>query len=219
MRTAAAVDLLRSVIWSALRAELPDPDPDQVWELADRLAVVTEAVLAAALRGMEKRRGRRGDATPWPAALDEEIGSAHRSGLPLSLLLTVLEDADRLLATEPPAEASAVLARFAHAVRDGARSEDVVAFEADARAWIIARDTDRAAAQALAARVAGAIADAEPWRGAPLRANIGLAILGEDGDDAGSLIEGAEQAMFAATAGGIRIARRAAPPEGEEPAG
>jgi GGDEF domain-containing protein len=218
MRTAAAVDLLRSVIWSALRAELPDPDPDQVWELAERLAVVTEAVRAAALRGVAVRQRGGGPAeAPWPAALAEEIENAQRSRSRLSLLLAVLEDADRILAIEPGAEASAVLGRFAEAVRNGARSGDIVAFEADARAWIIARDADRAAAQALSARVAGAIGDVEPWRGAPLRANIGVAVLGEDGDDAASLIEGAEREMFAAAAGGIRIARRATPAEGEEP--
>src|SRR5581483_3200215 len=38
------------VIWSALRAELPWPDPDQIADLAERLALVCERVRSAALR-------------------------------------------------------------------------------------------------------------------------------------------------------------------------
>jgi GGDEF domain-containing protein len=215
-RTAATVDLLRSVIWSALRAELADPDPDQLWELAERLAVVTETVRAAALRGVALRgpAGSPASEADWHAALAGEIENAQRSRSPLSLLIVELEDTGRILATEPAADASAVFGRFADAVRTAARSEDIVALEGEGRARIIAPGADGKAAQALCARVAGAVGDAAPWRGAPLRANIGLAVLGKDGDDAASLIEGAEQEMFAAAAGGIRIARRVLPPEG-----
>jgi GGDEF domain-containing protein len=47
---ARAVDALQAVVWSALRAELPWPDPDQISDLAERLALVCERVRAAALR-------------------------------------------------------------------------------------------------------------------------------------------------------------------------
>src|SRR5581483_495366 len=42
--SARAVDALHAVIWSALRAELPWPDPDQIADLAERLALVCERV-------------------------------------------------------------------------------------------------------------------------------------------------------------------------------
>src|SRR5205085_12506955 len=48
--TARAVDALQAVVWSALRSELPWPDPEQISDLAERLALVCEQVRAAALR-------------------------------------------------------------------------------------------------------------------------------------------------------------------------
>ncbi|MEO6858518.1 MAG: hypothetical protein ABI323_08030 [Solirubrobacteraceae bacterium] len=48
--TAQAVDALQAVVWSALRAELRDPDPELVSQLAERLAQVSAIMRAAALR-------------------------------------------------------------------------------------------------------------------------------------------------------------------------
>jgi len=45
----------------------------------------------------------------------------------------------------------------------------------------------------------------ESWRGAPLTVSVGLAVLGEDGHDAATLIDAAEQMRFAAEASGIGI--------------
>ena len=48
--TSQAVDALQAIIWAALRSALPDPDPDLITALAERLAQVTELIRAAALR-------------------------------------------------------------------------------------------------------------------------------------------------------------------------
>jgi GGDEF domain-containing protein len=48
--TSRAVDALAAVLWSGVRGALTEPDPDQVMELAERLAFVIEQVRAAALR-------------------------------------------------------------------------------------------------------------------------------------------------------------------------
>ena len=45
----------------------------------------------------------------------------------------------------------------------------------------------------------------ESWRGAPLTVSVGLAVLGEDGHNAATLIDAAEQMRFAAEASGIGI--------------
>ena len=45
----------------------------------------------------------------------------------------------------------------------------------------------------------------ESWLGAPLTVNVGLAVLGEDGHNAATLIDAAEQMRFAAEASGIGI--------------
>ncbi len=261
----AAIDALHGVVWSALHHELYDPEPEQVSELAQRLALVIEAVRGAALRRLggaaAERRAlssvperasrsaepatppgpggtpepeplasepgpppgpagepqivavpepappvpRREDEALWIGALEEEIRRSERSGASLSLLLVELEDGHRVVDIEPPAVAGATLGRFAQAVRDAVRRPDIIASESDTRAWVIARETGRSAAHALATRLGQAVREAEPWRGAPLNVSIGVGVLGEDGRDVDSLLEAAEESRFAAEASGVDV--------------
>lgn len=157
-----------------------------------------------------------GDAL-WIGALRDEIVRAARARAPLSLLLVELDDADRLLAAEPPVEASATFGRFAQAVRTALRHRDVLACETESRAWIIARDTGRAGAHALGSRVVTAVPSEGSWGRAPLTVSVGLAVLGEDGHNAASLIDAAEQMRFAAEASGIGIVTDAPGEDGSEP--
>lgn len=153
----------------------------------------------------------------WIGALRDEIVRAGRARLPLSLLLVELEEAERVLAVEPHSEASATFGRFAQAVRGAVRRRDVLACETDSRAWVIARDTGRAGAQALGSRIVTAVPTEESWRGAPLTVSVGLAVLGEDGHNAATLIEAAEQTKFAAEASGIGIVTEFPDEGGDEP--
>ncbi|MGZ4197952.1 MAG: diguanylate cyclase domain-containing protein [Solirubrobacteraceae bacterium] len=256
-----AVDTLEAVIWSAVRSELGDADPDLMAEIAERLSRVAGLVRTATLRGAtsattappsppgmylrplpDPQRPSSAGAEPdrpeppahrpqkpedpdmvegeeqvWVGVLDRELTRAQRSGSPLSLLLLELEEADRVLAVEPPGEAAATFGRFAQTVRGVMRRQDILACESDARAWIIARDTGRAGAQALAARTAGSVRMAQAWRGAPLTVSIGVAVLGEDGADSEELIDSAEQARLAAAAEGVGVHRGG--PQGEPPLG
>jgi GGDEF domain-containing protein len=268
-----AVDALLAVLWSALRDELRTPDPDQVSELAERLALIGELVRGAALRrhgagddtppiatkislgprgvaplhdeapgprpadrpeaasGPALGGDRRRDAEPlgpasvtdalWVGALKEEIERSEHSSAPLSLLLAELEDADRVATVETPAEAALTFGHFAQAVRGVVRRQDILVCETETRAWIIARETGRAGAQALGSRIARAVGEGPPWRGAPMSASVGVAVLGQDGRHAAELIEAAEKAQFAAAASGIGIVEPAAAgpvdPAEEEP--
>jgi GGDEF domain-containing protein len=299
---AHAVETLREVVWSALRNELMQDDPDLLVEAAERLSLIADLVRGAVLRrrgdaeadrrrpasvaplrvassasaagapaaeapaagaptatsaetsaetsassrvaaggvGRESGGAPLGDAVPvrashgpreetagevlrcdalWMGALRDEIGRASRAQSPLSLLLVELEEAERLMAAEPGREASATFGRFAQAVRTSLRRRDVLACETDSRAWIIARDTGRAGAQALGARIAASVPAEESWRGAPLTVSVGLAVLGEDGHSAATLIDAAEQARFAAEASGIGIVDGGAAEEGPDPSG
>jgi GGDEF domain-containing protein len=155
----------------------------------------------------------------WMSALEDEIHRSEQSGAPLSLLLVELEDADRVLAVDPPVEARATFGRFAQAVRSVVRQQDILASESDTRAWIIARHTGRLGAFALGSRTVSAVRAAEPWRGAPMTVSVGLAVFGEDGLDAASLIEAAERARFSASASGVGIVGDPAAEEGGEPQG
>jgi GGDEF domain-containing protein len=155
----------------------------------------------------------------WVDALEDEIVRAKQLGAPLSLLLVELEDAERLQSVEPAPRASATFGRFAQAVRSAMRRKDIVALETSSRAWLIARDTGRAGAQALASRIAAAVQETQPWRGAPLTASVGVAVFREDGRDSVELREAAEEARFAASASGVSVMTftREHPPEAPEP--
>jgi two-component system cell cycle response regulator len=138
-------------------------------------------------------------------ALEEEI--QRTGGSPLSLLFAELEDADRVLAVESPSQAEATFSEFARAVRGAVRRQDILVCETGTRAWIIARDTGRAGAQALASRISTAVRDRQPWRGAPMLVSVGVGVLGEDGSTPSELIEAAEEARFAAAASGLDVLR------------
>lgn len=147
----------------------------------------------------------------WVGALKDEI--ARSGGAPLSLVLAELEDADRVIAVDDTRSATATFGEFAKAVRGVVRRQDILVCETDARAWVIARDTGRMGAQALGSRISLAVRETEPWRGAPMVASVGVAVLGEDGRSPSELIEAAEEARFAAAAGGVEMLR-----DEEEPA-
>jgi GGDEF domain-containing protein len=142
----------------------------------------------------------------WRGALDDEVARAQRSGAKLALLLAELSDADRVAAVEPVQIAGETFSRFARAVRSALRREDILACETESRAWIIARATGRTGARALGSRIASAVQETEPWRGAPLTVGIGIAILGEDAHDATGLVEAADEWTFAAVSAGLAIA-------------
>jgi GGDEF domain-containing protein len=159
--------------------------------------------------GAERGEDTRGEVSRrdalWVGALRDEIVRAGRARVPLSLLLVELEEAEKMLAIEHHTQVSATFGRFAQAVRGAVRRRDVLVCETEIRAWIIARDTGRAGAQALGSRIATSVPGEESWRGAPLTVSVGVAVLGEDGHNAASLIDAAEQTRFAAEASGIGI--------------
>jgi len=186
----------------------------------DRMAAhEREAGSIAHGHGSAETRGRAiGDAL-WIGALRDEIVRAAQARSPLSLLLVELEEADRMLAADPRGGATATFGRFAQAMRTAVRNRDVLACETESRAWIIARDTGRAGAQALGWRIATVVPAEQSWRGAPLTVSVGLAVLGEDGHNAAALIEAAEQTRFAAEASGIGIVTGGSGDDDSEPPG
>ena len=254
--TSRAVDALQAIVWTAVRGELVDPDPDLIAELAERLAQVAEIVRCGALRGGDDPPARpardmaaqapqeasqerstaagRPQAPPRPRATTSALKDAGRAWLPgeqigpepeplwvraleeeiersggsqLSLVLAELEDADRVRAVD--SEPAGTFGAFADAVRGAVRRHDILVGETDARAWIIALQTGRAGAEALGMRISRAVHDGEPWRGAPMVATIGVAVLGDDGSTGPQLIDAAELARFEAAASGVDLIRAA----------
>ena len=138
----------------------------------------------------------------WMSALEDEI--VRSPGAPLSLLLAELEDADRVTAVEPRAEARATspvcrggAQRGAPPGHPGVRDRRPrLDHRARHRPWRRPRAgrADRGRGQVAAA-----------WHGAPLVASVGVAVFGEDGRTSGELIEAAEEARFGAAADGADV--------------
>lgn len=164
------------------------------------------------------------DGDLWIATLERHVDRAQREGGGLALLRVELVDGERLAATAaidgPSApgdgdDRGVPYGRLAQAIRRAIRRQDLVASDRQGRAWVIAPAVGRAGAIALAERIGAGVEHGEHWRGAPLAATIGFAVYGEDGRDAATLIERAEEAMLAASAAGVRIGEAIPSPDGE----
>ena len=83
---AHAVETLKDVVWSALRAELSQDDPDLLVDAAERLALVAEVVRVAVLRrggsGAELHERRSVVAPLRIAGTEEETGGTAGAGAP-----------------------------------------------------------------------------------------------------------------------------------------
>jgi GGDEF domain-containing protein len=211
-----AIDCLLAVVRAAVREEWADPAPDQLFDLGERLALVGQLVRGAALRawagagelsisrvepvGMERARSDEPDEATWEQRVSDWVARAHERSSALALLMVELEDIDRLLAISSPEEAATALESFETAVRSTADRGEVLVD--GGRAWVIVPGLSRARAWGLGAKLTSAVASGYRWRGAPLRASVGLSVLGQNGDDAPSMIAAAEESRFAAQASG-----------------
>jgi hypothetical protein len=145
------------------------------------------------------------DSDLWISTLERHIDRCEREGGGLALLRIELVDGEHLVASASAEERGVPYGRLAQAIRRAIRRQDLVAADHEGRAWVIAPGVGRAGAMALAERIALGVEHSEPWQGAPLAAAVGFAVYGEDGRDAGALIDRAEEAMLAAAAAGVRI--------------
>lgn len=217
---AAAVEALRSVLWRAAVAELRDPEPALVAELAERLAhvcaTVTAAVLgaqpsaparepepgpfAAPLGAVTARRGAA--AQPWLAAIEGAL-ERRADAEPLAVLLVEVDGVERLLAAAQAGEAGAALERAERVLGAELRAPDTLVAEGPGRFWILSATSAEGAA-ALAARLATAVERSVALAGAPLTASVGIAACPGDGAEAAALVARAEEGVYAARAAGVR---------------
>ena len=212
----AALERLRSVLWTAIERTAPGAPPAGLpGRLAHVCATVAQTALAAGDRrapagsiGDDElapiRAARAGDGPLWIEALERQLADGGRSGRRFALLLVDLDSADRLRLAGAD-EAADAFARISRAVREHVRRADVVAHEDDGRVWVIAGDTGRSGGRALGLRIADAVEAAASLSGAALTASVGIAIYPDDGREAPVLTAQAEEGMYAARAAGTRV--------------
>lgn len=216
----AAIELLRSVVWGALRADLGgDPDPDLVGDLAERVAAVAAAVTASVLTpraGVEALDpdlapvvvldARAPEREPWRRALDFALARHANAGEPFAVLLVDLDDVERLLAVEAGDELATMADGVERSLRRRLSGGEALVRERIGRWWVIAAGLHRPAAAELAHALAAGVAACDPLHGAPLVASVGLAVCPQDGTDALTLAGHADASMFAARAAGVPLA-------------
>ena len=212
----AALESLRGVLWAAIERTTPGAPPGLASRLAHVCAVVAERALgaeeapartSAAVPEDELARiraARGGDAPLWIEALERQLAEGGREGRRFALLLVDLDAAERVRLAAPE-EAVEAFAGVGRAIRDHVRRGDVLAHEDDDRIWVIASDSGRAGASALARRIAAAVEAAATLHGAPLTASVGIAIYPDDGREAAALTAQAEEGVFAARSAGTRV--------------
>lgn len=213
----AALERLRSVVWAAIERTAPGPPP---LHLASRLAHVCATVAETALAAGASRAApaepqhdddlarirvaRTSEGPLWVEALERQLADGSRSGRSFTLLLVDLDSAERMRLAGAD-EAAAAFAQIGRAIREVVRRPDVVAHEDDGRVWVIAGDTGRGGANALAVRIADAVEAAASLHGAALTVSVGIAVYPDDGREAAALTAQAEEGMYAARAAGTRV--------------
>jgi GGDEF domain-containing protein len=171
--------------------------------LSDAPALIVDEESEASSAPIAIRDARHSpDATPWGTVVQRRLDRYLTDRERFAVLLVELLDAERLRLAQPPSDASRQIREVEAAMVAQLRPADALVREADGRYWLIAPDTDAAAARALAGAMAAAARRSASHRAAPLGVAIGIALCPEHGIEAASLFGHAEVDLYAAEAGG-----------------
>jgi len=226
-REPAAADLARdvaaiqSVILEALRRDAEEVGAEQLAHLAERIAESVAAVQAAAVETLVSRRSREleslANSDPLTglsnlrhlhAQLKQALAITKRYEHPFALLMLDIDGLKRVNDSQGHPAGDRVLVQVALAVRRSIRSVDTPARIGGDEFCVLAPDQTAAAAEGLGERLSEAVA--AETTGAAGEEGIGISIgvvsCPEHGEDADSLLESADQAMYRAKASGNRVA-------------
>lgn len=140
--------------------------------------------------------------TPWAVAIQRKLDRYLSDRERFAVMLLELLDAERLRLAQSPLEAQRQVREVESAMVQQLRPADTLVREADGRYWLMAPDTDAAAARVLAGRIAAAARQGASHRGAPLEVAVGIALCPEHGLEVEALLGHAEVDLYAAQAGG-----------------
>jgi GGDEF domain-containing protein len=162
-------------------------------------------------------RDERNDAGPaaWIGSIGRQLERFTRDGRPFAVLLVELRDSDRMGGDSRLEEVSRLADQLEHALTselrrsaaragaDGLDPRVEPAFgsltrERPGRYWLLAPDTGRTGARAIAERLADALRRLASDRGASLEVAVGTAACPEDGREAAALAAHADVELYAA---------------------
>ena len=211
---------LQGVLVKAMRAELAETDPEGFADAVERLADAIGAVQAAAVEELVRSRSRELESQANTDALtglynlrylQREL--AHlldlhkRYGHNFAVLLMDVDGLKRVNDAHGHQAGDRVLMQLAMALRRSIRTVDTPARLGGDEFCVLAPEQDIKGAQTLADRLAAAVREEvvtpdEP----PMGISIGVVACPDHGEDAETLIDLADRAMYRAKAAGEEVA-------------
>ena len=214
------VAALQSVLVRALRDELAASDPDRFADAVERLADAAGAIQAAALEELLRSRSRelesQANTDPLTGLFNlrylqrqmaQLLDVNKRYGAPFAVLLMDVDGLKRINDAHGHTAGDRILMQLAMSLRRSIRSVDTPARLGGDEFCVLAPQQDAKGAAILAERLAAAVREevATP-DDPPVSLSIGVVGCPEHGQDAETLVDVADRAMYRAKAAGEPIA-------------
>ena len=137
--------------------------------------------------------------------LRQALGIYKRYETPFALLILDVDGLKRVNDSKGHQAGDRALVQVATAMRRTLRTTDTAARIGGDEFCVLATNQNATAAEPLAQRIVDAV-DAETGSDSPIGISIGVVSCPEHGDDTDALLEMADQAMYRAKAGGLKVA-------------
>ncbi|HEV2873948.1 MAG TPA: GGDEF domain-containing protein [Thermoleophilaceae bacterium] len=214
------VAALQAVLVRALREELAEKEPERFAEAVEHLVDATGAIQAVAAEELIRRRSRElesqantdaltglGNLRHLQKQLSQLLAIHKRYGHPFGVLLMDIDGLKRINDAHGHPAGDRVLIQVAMSLQRSIRNVDVAARLGGDEFCVLAPEQGPEAAATLAERLAAAVRDevAAP-DDPPVSLSIGVAACPSHGNDAETLIDGADRAMYRAKAAGENVA-------------
>ena len=211
---------LQTVLVRALREELAEKDPEKFADAVEHLVDAAGAIQAAVTEELVRSRSRElesqantdpltglGNLRNLQSELAQMLEMQKRYGHPFGLLLMDIDGLKRVNDSQGHQAGDRLLMQVAMALQRSIRSVDVAARLGGDEFCVLAPEQGSAAAVLLAERLSSAVVEevsvpADP----PVGLSIGVVSCPEHGEDAESLIDAADRAMYRAKASGEHVA-------------
>ncbi len=214
------VATLQSVLVHALREEIGEVDPVRFADAVEQLVEAIGAIQAAALEAHVQSRSRElesqantdahtglGNLRNLQSELAQMLETQKRYGHPFGVLLMDIDGLKRVNDSLGHQAGDRLLMQVAMALQRSIRSVDVAARLGGDEFCVLAPEQESAGAIQLGERLASAVVEevsigADP----PVGLSIGVVSCPEHGDDAETLIDAADRAMYKAKSAGENVA-------------
>jgi diguanylate cyclase (GGDEF)-like protein len=212
------ITALQTVLLGALHRQTDAPG--ELADVVERLSEGLGEIQAVAFEELQRSRSRELESAAntdpltglfnlryLQAEIAQLLGVSKRYEHPFAVLILDLDGLKRINDGHGHAAGDRVLMQISLALRRTIRTVDTAARIGGDEFCVLAPEQDAEAATVLAARVAAAVEEEEAAPDMPpVSVSIGVVSCPAHGEDADTLLEAADQAMYRAKSGGERVA-------------